>query len=60
MFLITEKSKETTFEFSQNAATFVWFWLRRKMETQKIANFLGDADKESSKFATGKWYIIND
>ena len=30
------------------------------METQKIANLLGDADTESSKFATRKWYIIND
>ena len=29
------------------------------METQKIANLLGDADKESSKCATRKWYIIN-
>ena len=30
------------------------------METQKIANLLGDADNESSKFARRKWYIIND
>ena len=30
------------------------------METQKIANLLGDADNESSKFATKKWYVIND
>ena len=30
------------------------------METQKIANLLGDADNESSKFATRKWYVIND
>ena len=30
------------------------------METQKIANLLGDADNESSKFATTKWYVIND
>ena len=52
MFFIIEKSKETTFEFSQNAVTFVWFWLRIKMETQKIANLLGDADDESSEFAT--------
>ena len=27
---------------------------------QKIANFLGDANNESSKFATRKWYVIND
>ena len=30
------------------------------METQKIANLLGDADNESLKFATRKWYVIND
>ena len=30
------------------------------METQKIANLLTDSDNESSKFATRKWYIIND
>ena len=28
------------------------------METQKIENLLGD--NESSKFATRKWYVIND
>ena len=30
------------------------------METQKIENLLGDPDNESSKFATRKWYFIND
>ena len=60
MFFIIEKSEETTFEFSQNAATVVWFWLRIKMETQKIVNLLGDANNESSKFATRKWCVIND
>ena len=30
------------------------------METQKIANLLGDSDNESLKFATRKWYVIND
>ena len=30
------------------------------METQKIANLLHESDNESSKFATRKWYIIND
>ena len=30
------------------------------METQKIMNLLGDTDIESSKFATKKWYVIND
>ena len=30
------------------------------METQKITNLLNDADNESSKLATRKWYVIND
>ena len=30
------------------------------METQNIANLLGDADNESSKLPTRKWYVIND
>ena len=30
------------------------------MLTQKIVNLLGDADNESSKFATREWYVIND
>ena len=60
MFFIIEKSEETTFEFSQNAATVVWFWLRIKMETQKIWNLWGNPDSESSKFETRKWYVIND
>ena len=30
------------------------------METQKIANLLGDADNESSKFTTRKQYVVND
>ena len=29
------------------------------METQKISNLLGDADNESSKFATRTWYVID-
>ena len=29
------------------------------METQKIVNLLNDTDNESSKFATRKWYVIN-
>ena len=57
MFFIIEKSKETTFEFSQNSATVVvWFWLRIITETLKIANLLGNADNESSKFTTRKWW----
>ena len=30
------------------------------METQKIANLLHDTDYESWKYATRKWYVIND
>ena len=30
------------------------------METQKIVSLLNGSDNESSKFATRKWYIIND
>ena len=54
MFFIVEKSEETTLEFRKNAATVVWFWLRIKMETQKIVNLLGDADNKSWKF-----HVIN-
>ena len=30
------------------------------METQKTVNLLNDIDNENSKFATKKWYVIND
>ena len=60
MFFIIEKSEETTFEFTQNTATVVCFWLHIKMETQKIVNILGGADNKSSKIATIKWNVIND
>ena len=30
------------------------------METQKVANLSNDSDNESPKFATRKWYNIND
>ena len=29
------------------------------MKTQKIVNFLNGSDNENSKFATKKWYIID-
>ena len=60
MIFIIEKSEESTFEFSQNVATVVWFWLHLKMETQKIVNLLGVASNKSSKYPTRKWYVIND
>ena len=59
-FFIIEKSGETTFEFKQNASTVAWFWPCIKIETQKILALLGDAISKSSKFATRKWYFIND
>ena len=34
--------------------------LHNIMETQKIANLLRNADKESLKLATIKWHVIND
>ena len=30
------------------------------METQKIVNLLNGSENESSRFATKKWYVIND
>ena len=30
------------------------------MEAQKIVNLLSDSEELNSKFATKKWYIIND
>ena len=39
---------------------FKLFMLHIIMETQKITNVLGDVNNESSKFATRKWYVIND
>ena len=30
------------------------------METQMLVNLLNDTDNENSKFATKKWYVIND
>ena len=60
MFFIIEKLEEAAFELLQNAAAVFWFWLCIKMETQKIANLLANADNKSLKFATRKWYVIND
>ena len=60
IFFIIKKSEETYFEFSENVGTVVWFWLHIIMETQKIGNLLSNADNESSKLATRKWYVISD
>ena len=53
MFFITEKSEETTFNFSQNSVTIIWI-----LETQKIVTLLNGSENENSKFATKKWYVI--
>ena len=48
MFFIIEKLKETTLT------------MHKIGKKKKIVNLLGNADSESSKFATRKWYAIND
>ena len=58
MFFIIEKKEETTFDFSQKFCSCCL--ARTKMETKKIVNLLNDSDNESSKFATRKWYDIDD
>ena len=62
MFSIIERSKEVTFDFSQNSVTLVQFSLVIQyinMITKKIVNLLNGSDNESSNFATKKWYVIN-
>ena len=62
MFSIIERSKEVTFDFSQNSVTLVQFSLVIQyinMITKKIVNLLNGSDNESSNFATRKWYVIN-
>ena len=54
MFLIIEKSEETTLNFSQDFVTIIQI-----METQNIVNLLNDSKNENSKFATKNWYIID-
>ena len=48
MFFIIKKSEETV------------FLLHIIMETQKVADLLGDEGNESSKLAIKKWYFIHD
>ena len=62
MFSIIERSKEVTFDFSQNSVTLVQFSLVIQyinMIAKKIVNLLNGSDNESSNFATKKWYVIN-
>ena len=54
MFFIIEKQEETVIELLQNYA------LLYKMESQKIINLLNSNNTESQKFATKRWYIIQD
>ena len=54
MFFIIKKSKESTFNFLQDSVTII-----KIMETQKIVNLLNGSDNQNSKFATKKWYIID-
>ena len=39
MLFVIEKSEERTFEFSQDAATIIWFWLCIKMEIKKLQTY---------------------
>ena len=41
MFFIIKKSEETTFEFTQNTATVVCFWLRIKNGNSKDCKYIG-------------------
>ena len=64
MFFIIEKSEEITFEFSQNAASYLIFLTTYKNGNSKDCKFvkivLGDGENEFSKFETRKWCVIND
>ena len=53
MLSITEKSEKTTWIFTK----FCKYHM--KMETQKIVNLLNSSEKEYSKFATKKCYVID-
>ena len=54
MFFIIKKSKESTFNLLQDSVTII-----KIMETQKTVNLLNGSDNQNSKFATKKWYIID-
>ena len=60
MLFIIKISEETTFGFLQNSVTIVRLLTVYNGYNLKIVNLLVDADKESSKFATRKWYVSND
>ena len=54
IFFFTEKSEETSFEFSKKFCKYLI-----KMETQKIIKLLNSTENEYSKFATKRWYVID-
>ena len=56
-FTVEKKKKNQLLNFDK---IMLLFFRTYKMETQKIINLLEHNDIESEKFATRKWYIIND
>ena len=58
LFFITEKKRRNHFLFFTKFCSCCLICV--KMETQKIVNLLNDSENESLKFATRKWYMIND
>ena len=63
MFFIIKKSEKTTFYFWQNSVAVVGYLIYEKGNSKYILNLLNllnGNDNESSKFATRKWYVIND
>ena len=55
--LLLRKKEESTFNFSQNSAVVVDM---NKNGNSRIINLLNDSDNESSRFATRKWFVVND
>ena len=58
MFFIIEKKRRNHFCLFTKFCSCCLICM--KMETQKIVNLLNDSEELNSKFATRKWYIIND
>ena len=58
---LSENLKKQLLNFHKIRQQLLKLFLRHIiMETQKTANLLGNADNKSLKFATRKWYVIND
>ena len=58
MFFSIKRSKEATFDFSQNSVISLVIQYINPI-TKKIVNLSNGSDNESSNFATRKWYVIN-